>query len=597
MSSITYPRDFIADTDGRALEGGSLYVGEPNLDTELNPVQLYWDSALTDPATQPISISAGYAMNSGARAALYSSVSRYSMLVKNRAGDQVDYIADTAGGVTNAINVQTFGAVGDGVTDDTAAIQAAIDYAQTIKAWIYFPPVEFAYMVSGLTIGQAGANYTCHFMGGGFDPSGASQAITGQFTGQSMIKLINGSDTHLVTINPDAAQPQFQNITFNGNNTGQSGTSYCIYMADTTVTGGRYKYACHMENCFVQNGLTGGIFIGSNRGSGYYRNTWVQYCGTATSDAAVTVRCFDQIFDALQVGPNNGIGMDIGAATQIQMSNCVLFLNYNHLNIQDGCEQFTAVNCVFDAASHDGVVLATGNTGQYGSWTFAACTWQRNGSATNNTYADIVANGTSRLNLIGPTFLGNFGTGNIVKYNIFCDTGTQNPHVRLSTPIFEQYSGNPYGTAFTNAFFCLTYAGSKTAGLSPYSGEGTLSVMCNDFQTVQFAQTAMSMKNAAFCDPGYVTPVAANGGTTTMSATQHNCALLPAAGIATYAVNLPVPQGDGQIVRISTSQSIGTLTVGFQAPATTVLNNSAAMAAGQSIAFMYISGGTSWVRI
>ena len=37
------------------------------------------------------------------------------------------------------VSVLDFGAVGDGVTDDTAAIQAAIDYASTLGAELYFP--------------------------------------------------------------------------------------------------------------------------------------------------------------------------------------------------------------------------------------------------------------------------------------------------------------------------------------------------------------------------------------------------------------------------------------------------------------------------
>ena len=39
---------------------------------------------------------------------------------------------------SNIINVKSFGAVGDGITDDTAAIQAAIDAAPASAA-IYFP--------------------------------------------------------------------------------------------------------------------------------------------------------------------------------------------------------------------------------------------------------------------------------------------------------------------------------------------------------------------------------------------------------------------------------------------------------------------------
>ena len=38
-----------------------------------------------------------------------------------------------------AVNVKDFGAVGDGVTDDTAAIQAALDHVAANGGTLYFP--------------------------------------------------------------------------------------------------------------------------------------------------------------------------------------------------------------------------------------------------------------------------------------------------------------------------------------------------------------------------------------------------------------------------------------------------------------------------
>lgn len=47
-------------------------------------------------------------------------------------------------GANNVVSVQTFGAVGDGVADDTAAIIAAQNYAASIGgATVYFPPGEY----------------------------------------------------------------------------------------------------------------------------------------------------------------------------------------------------------------------------------------------------------------------------------------------------------------------------------------------------------------------------------------------------------------------------------------------------------------------
>ena len=73
----------------------------------------------------------------------------------------VDYTYPATGAVErtlqtklqDSISVKDFGAVGDGVTDDTAAIQAAIDACETLKKPLFFPAGTY-YMTSGITVQQ-----------------------------------------------------------------------------------------------------------------------------------------------------------------------------------------------------------------------------------------------------------------------------------------------------------------------------------------------------------------------------------------------------------------------------------------------------------
>lgn len=56
-------------------------------------------------------------------------------------------------------NVKVFGAVGDGATDDTAAIQAAIDAAEVAGGQVFVPPVSSYYLVTNLTAQAADVQF------------------------------------------------------------------------------------------------------------------------------------------------------------------------------------------------------------------------------------------------------------------------------------------------------------------------------------------------------------------------------------------------------------------------------------------------------
>ncbi len=76
-----------------------------------------------------------------------------AQLSEARAAGQTGHIADTNALHRKAnyvFDVVDFGAVGDGVTDDTAAIQAAIDAADAATGMIYFPAGVYR-LITGLT--------------------------------------------------------------------------------------------------------------------------------------------------------------------------------------------------------------------------------------------------------------------------------------------------------------------------------------------------------------------------------------------------------------------------------------------------------------
>ena len=88
----TYP--IFTDIDGQPLEDGYVWIGVANLAPIVNPIAVYWDAALTIPATQPVRTRGGYPVNSGTPARLYVN-SDYSIQVQNKNGSVV-YSAPTA---------------------------------------------------------------------------------------------------------------------------------------------------------------------------------------------------------------------------------------------------------------------------------------------------------------------------------------------------------------------------------------------------------------------------------------------------------------------------------------------------------------------
>ncbi len=127
-----YP--IFTDIDGEPLESGYVWIGTINLDPQSNPITVYWDVALTVVATQPIRTIGGYPSNNGVPARLYVN-SDYSIRVANKNGSLLytsPIPTERYGDIdASTIYVSNFGAVGDGVTDDTLSISAAIDYANS----------------------------------------------------------------------------------------------------------------------------------------------------------------------------------------------------------------------------------------------------------------------------------------------------------------------------------------------------------------------------------------------------------------------------------------------------------------------------------
>ena len=232
--SIQPPFPLITDIDGQPLEDGYIWIGVATLPPIGNPVAVYWDAALTQPAALPVRTRGGYPVNNGTPARLYVG-SDYSIQVQNKNGSviysapvaterysdpvitgvssaEVSFLQAGLGAVTrtaqskmrDVVSVKDFGAVGDGVADDTAAIQAAINTGSSIV----FP--GGTYKCSGLTQSTNGQRFY------------ASEKVILQKNANSVIFTSSGSEVELNGLQfwGDASSPTYtgDNVNASGNN-------------------------------------------------------------------------------------------------------------------------------------------------------------------------------------------------------------------------------------------------------------------------------------------------------------------------------------------------------------------------------------------
>lgn len=96
----------IYDRNGKPLENGYVYFGQPNLNPITAPIAVYWDAAGTQPAVQPLRTVNGFIMRAGTPANVFVNGS-YSQLVQDSKKRAVFY-ARTSDDFSIATLVQNF---------------------------------------------------------------------------------------------------------------------------------------------------------------------------------------------------------------------------------------------------------------------------------------------------------------------------------------------------------------------------------------------------------------------------------------------------------------------------------------------------------
>lgn len=217
----------------------------------------------------------------------------------------------------NSTDVRDFGADGDGTTDNTIAIQSALDAGGVT----FFPPGIY---VTRQLIVPSGA-VLCGVNAGSFDmPDLPSSQL-------SILKLMDGTDDHLLYGPQETQSVIIEDLQLDGNKFNQSSPCAGIYIEDAPAPPPPpYVHEARwiLNRVYIHHFKLDGLYIGLNRRSNRVKNCVL----VSNNQHGIRVLGTDSIIESCDVGLNGSNGIVIGGCLT-RINNCNIFWNQHGINV------------------------------------------------------------------------------------------------------------------------------------------------------------------------------------------------------------------------------------------------------------------------
>jgi parallel beta-helix repeat protein len=314
------------------------------------------------------------------------------------------------------VSVLEFGAKGDGNTDDTAAIQSAIDHANEIGAGVFFPSAM--YRVSQLTL-RSGTILR--------GVSSGTYPDNNAISGASILARLANTNKHLLLAPDGANYCRISNLAIDGNKNNNS-KGYGLCVADG-ASGQESQLV--VDLCYFHDNPDSNVYLGKNRRANSVTNGVFNY---SLNGDGITVAGSDNTITGNICGSNARAGICLGTtATQnwgaASPSNAAYIAHVSNNDIYGNLVGIAVANysagCMIagngiDRHKYQGITVYSGASNAVVTNTFHS-----NGTGKDNAYAHIdVGQNVTQVCISNNNFSPlDSGITNIANYCVYVAQG------------------------------------------------------------------------------------------------------------------------------------------------------------------------------